>query len=143
MLIRASDGETCTLALAPRSVAEFYRELMATLEAMRLPVKSHPLSVELPEPIRLDRDTQHHAYDREYVDRLRRAAPEPAGLKDARVQPDAAYYHRELNEFILPYDAVRKADSPDDVIRAFIDSTYDRAANLAKWDRGALDRVMG
>ncbi|MES2403136.1 MAG: DUF5996 family protein [Pseudomonadota bacterium] len=220
LLVRASDGETRTLALAPRSVADFYRELMATLEAMRLPVKIHPVSTELPEPVRLDRDTQHHAYDPEYVERLRRilvqvdrvftasqcgfvgkcspvnffwgsfdlavtrfsgrgapprkgpaferdayshevishgfwpgsgpvlepafyayAVPEPTGLKEARVQPDAAYYHRELNEFILPYEAVRRADAPDAMIRAFIDSTYDRAADLAKWDRNALDRV--
>jgi hypothetical protein len=69
------------------------------------------------------------------------AVPEPAGLKEAQVQPDAAYYHRELNEFILPYEAVRQADAPDDAIRAFIDSTYARAADLARWDRGALDRV--
>ena len=58
--------------LQPRSVADFYRELLATLDAMRLPVKIHPVSTELPEPIRLDRDTQHHSYDREYADRLRR-----------------------------------------------------------------------
>jgi hypothetical protein len=44
---------------------------MATLEAMHLPVKIHPTSTELPEPIRLDRDTQHHAYDPVYVDRPR------------------------------------------------------------------------
>ena len=69
------------------------------------------------------------------------AVPEPVGLKDARVEPDAAYYHRELNEFILPYEAVRQSDSPDEMIQAFIGSTYDRAADLAKWDREALDRV--
>jgi hypothetical protein len=56
------------------------------------------------------------------------------------VQPQAAYYHRQLNEFILPYDAVRQADAPDEMIHAFIDSTYARAADLARWDRSALDR---
>jgi hypothetical protein len=220
LLVRTSDGVTRTLELKPRSVADFYRELLGTLDDMGLPVKIRPTSTELPEPIRLDRDTQHHSYDREYVDRLRRilvqvdrvftdsqcaftgkcspvnffwgsfdlavtrfsgrrapsrqgpeferdayshevishgfwpgsgpvlepafyayAVPEPAGLKEAQVQPDAAYYHRELNEFILPYEAVRQADAPDDAIRAFIDSTYERAADLARWDRGALDRV--
>jgi len=70
------------------------------------------------------------------------AVPEPAGLKEARVQPDAAYYHRDLNEFILPYEAVREVDDPDAMIRAFIDSTYARAADLAHWDRKALDRVV-
>ena len=220
LLVRTSDGVTRTLELKPRSVADFYRELLGTLDDMGLPVKIRPTSTELPEPIRLDRDTEHHSYDREYVDRLRRilvqvdrvftdsqcaftgkcspvnffwgsfdlavtrfsgrrapsrqgpeferdayshevishgfwpgsgpvlepafyayAVPEPAGLKEAQVQPDAAYYHRELNEFILPYEAVRQADAPDDAIRAFIDSTYARAADLARWDRGALDRV--
>jgi hypothetical protein len=56
------------------------------------------------------------------------------------VRPDAAYYHRELGEFILPYEAVRQADAPDAMIQAFIRSTYERAADLAHWDRGALDR---
>ncbi|HEX7794317.1 MAG TPA: DUF5996 family protein [Vicinamibacterales bacterium] len=68
------------------------------------------------------------------------AVPEPAGLKDARVQPDAAYYHTALNEFILPYDAVRLASSPDDALVAFIDSTYTQAATLGDWDRAALER---
>jgi hypothetical protein len=66
--------------------------------------------------------------------------PEPKGLKMARVQPAAAFYHTELGEFVLPYDAVRSATSPDGEIRAFIDSTYDRAATLAGWDRTALER---
>jgi hypothetical protein len=70
------------------------------------------------------------------------AAPEPAGLKEARVQPEAAYYHRELNEFVLPYEAVRKAGSPDQAILDFVESTYDRAATLAGWDRAALDRNL-
>jgi len=66
--------------------------------------------------------------------------PEPAGLKDAAVQPSAAYYHRELGEFILPYEAVRLASNPAVPIRSFIDSTYDRAATLGGWDRAALER---
>ena len=68
------------------------------------------------------------------------AVPEPSGLKDAAVRPSAAYYHRELGEFILPYEAVRTAPDPAATIRAFIDSTYDRAATLGGWDRAALDR---
>jgi hypothetical protein len=69
--------------------------------------------------------------------------PEPNGLKDARVQPAAAFYHTELNEFILPYDAARTAASPDRAIHAFIDSTYEQAATLANWDRTALERDLG
>ena len=68
------------------------------------------------------------------------AVPEPAGLKEAAVQPSAAYYHRELGEFILPYEAVRTAPDPTAAIRAFIDSTYERAAALGRWDRAALER---
>ncbi|HJR12188.1 MAG TPA: DUF5996 family protein [Rhodanobacteraceae bacterium] len=218
--VHTSDGETRTLELCPRSVADFYRELLGTLGGMGLPVKIHPTSTELPEPIRLDRDTRHHGYDREYVERLRRiliqidrvftdsqcafvgkcspvnffwgsfdlavtrfsgrrapprdgpafqrdayshevishgfwpgsgpvlepafyayAVPEPAELKEAQVLPKQAHYHRDLGEFILPYEAVRQADAPDTMIRAFIDSTYDRASDLAHWDRKALDRM--
>jgi hypothetical protein len=68
------------------------------------------------------------------------AVPEPEGLKSAPVRPDAAFYHREMGEFILPYDAVRRAASPAAEITAFIESTYDQAATLARWDRAALDR---
>lgn len=68
------------------------------------------------------------------------AAPEPAGLKTATVRPAAAYYHADLSEFILPYDAVRAASSPTDELRAFLESTYDQAAALAGWNRSALER---
>ena len=70
--------------------------------------------------------------------RLRRSRSQ--GLKDAEVQPEGAYYHPELREFILPYEAVRSAPSPDAALAAFIYSTYDRAATLAGWDRDALER---
>ena len=69
------------------------------------------------------------------------AVPEPPGFKEARVRPEGAYYHRELGEFILPYEAVRAADSPEQAILAFVDSSYDSAATLAGWDRAALDRA--
>ena len=69
------------------------------------------------------------------------AAPEPAGFKETRVRPDATYYHDGLGEFFLPYDAVRTASSPEQMIRAFVDSTYDAAATLARWDRKALERA--
>ena len=69
------------------------------------------------------------------------AVPEPQGLKTAAVRPEGAYYHPELNEFILPYDVVRRSPSPDAAIAAFVDSTYDRAATLAGWDRASLERT--
>jgi hypothetical protein len=67
------------------------------------------------------------------------AVPEPSGLKEAAVQPAEAYYHRELGEFILPYEAVRAAGDPDRAIRLFVDSTYERAATLGRWDRAGLE----
>ena len=69
------------------------------------------------------------------------AAPEPPGLKEAKVRPPAAFFHPELNEFILPYEAVRTAPDPEAAIRAFVESTYQQAADLARWDRPALERL--
>ena len=68
------------------------------------------------------------------------AYPEPAGFADARVQPAEAFYSKDLGEFLLPYDAVRKSPRPDDALLAFLQSTYDAAADLGKWDRAALER---
>ena len=220
LVIRASDGDTRTLPLRPQTVADFYREVMATLDGMGLAVTIWPMPVEIPSPIRFDQDTVHHSYDPADAHRCWRilaqvarvftasqcefvgkcspvhffwgsfdlavtrfsgrpapprdgpafmrdayshevishgfwfggapllepvfysyAVPEPPGLKEARVQPAAAYYHRELGEFILPYEAVRNAASPDQAILEFIETTYDRAATLAGWDRAALERA--
>lgn len=69
------------------------------------------------------------------------AVPEPEGLKTAAVQPDGAYYHSGMGEFILPYEPVRTAPSPERAIAAFVDSTYSQAATLAGWDRKALERA--
>jgi hypothetical protein len=68
------------------------------------------------------------------------AAPEPAGFRDAALQPSAAYYEPQMSIFILPYDAVRTAASPADTLLTFLQSTYDVAADLGKWDREALER---
>lgn len=219
LVVRTTDGDHRTLPLAPRSVADFYREVMAMLREMSLPVTIWPVPVEIPNPIPFEEDTAHHSYDPEFANRHWRilvqvervlarsratfigkcspvhffwgsfdlavtrfsgrlappregpafmrdayshevishgfwpgsgpllepafyayAAPEPAGLKEARVEPGAAYYHRELGEFILPYEAVRTAPDPDVMLESFVDTTYDRAATLAKWDRAALER---
>ena len=66
--------------------------------------------------------------------------PEPAGLAARAVRPKAAYYSRELADFILPYEAVRAAPSPDEAVLEFFQSVYDAGADLAGWDRAALDR---
>jgi hypothetical protein len=219
LVIRTTDGEARTLPLRPRSVAEFYREFIDTLQAMALPVKIRSMPVEVAAPIPFEDDTVHHSYDPQYANRFWRilvqvervftecrcqfigkcspvqffwgsfdlavsrfsgnpapprdgpgwmrdayshevishgfwpgsgpllepafyayCVPEPNGLSNARVQPDAAFYHSELKEFVLPYEAARTAAAPDKAIHAFIDSTYAQAATLAHWDRAALER---
>jgi hypothetical protein len=221
LVIETSDGDRRSMALAPRSVADFYRDVMTTLDQMGLPVRIWSTPVEIPSPIPFERDTVHQSYDPDYAHRFWRllvlvhrvftasrggfigkcspvhffwgsfdlavtrfsgrpappregpafmrdayshevishgfwpgsgpvlepafyayAVPEPEGLKTARVQPEGAVYHAELNEFILPYEAVRTAASPDAAIAAFIDSTYDRAATLGGWNRDALERPI-
>jgi Family of unknown function (DUF5996) len=219
LVIRTSDGAIRTLALTPRAVADFYREVMGVLREMGLAVHIWPMPVEIPAPIRFDEDYTHHSYDPAYANRFWRilvqcervlsatrcgfigkcspvhffwgsfdlavtrfsgrrappregpafmrdayshevishgfwpgsgpilepafyayAVPEPAGLKESAVEPAAAFYHREVGEFILPYEAVRTAESPDDSIRKFVESTYAQAATLGGWDRKALER---
>jgi uncharacterized protein DUF5996 len=68
------------------------------------------------------------------------AAPEPAGLSEQSIQPAAAFYSKEMQEFLLPYDAVRQSPSPENALMDFCQSTYEAAANLANWDRKALER---
>ncbi|MDQ6887643.1 MAG: DUF5996 family protein [Gemmatimonadota bacterium] len=67
------------------------------------------------------------------------AYPEPAGYGEARVRPDAAYYNRDLREFVLPYEAVRSHAAPDDAVLEFFQSCYDAAADLAGWERASLE----
>jgi hypothetical protein len=69
------------------------------------------------------------------------AYPEPKGFSEAHVEPESAYYSRDLGEFILPYDAVRTCDSPDQTLLAFLQTTYIAAADLGGWDRSALERA--
>jgi len=219
LVIRTSKGAARVVRLAPRTVADFYTEVMSVLREMGLGVAIWPMPVEIPSPIRFDLDTVHRSYDPVFANRCWRilaqvetvltrsrcgfigkaspthffwgsfdlavtrfsgrpappregpafmreayshevishgfwpggppvlepvfyayAAPEPPGLKHATVRPDAAYYHPELNEFILPYEFVRREESPEAAILAFVESTYERAADLAKRDRAALER---
>jgi hypothetical protein len=65
--------------------------------------------------------------------------PEPPGFAEANVLPSAARYDATMREFILPYDDVRKADSPEAALLAFLESTYIAAADLGLWDRRALE----
>jgi hypothetical protein len=70
------------------------------------------------------------------------AYPEPPGFAEAKVQPAEASYFGPLHEFTLPYDAVRTADSPDEMLLEFAQSAYDAGSLLGKWDRAALEEVM-
>ena len=233
--IQRQDSAVRTLALAPRSVADFYGDLMGTLDGFHLPVHIWPVPVEVPDPIPFAEDHGHAAYDPEYANRCWRillrsarvledfranftgkcspvhffwgsfdlavtrfsgrpaperagadpitreayshevishgfwpgtrpaasagpgvgdggvhepafygyAAPEPARLADAKIAPTAAYYNSVLKEFILPYDAVRTAKSPERELRTFLDSTYEQSATLARWERASLERPGG
>jgi hypothetical protein len=66
--------------------------------------------------------------------------PEPAGYATAKVLPPAARYEAGLREFVLPYAAVRSAPMPDGEVRAFLQSTYEAAADRAEWNRAELER---
>jgi hypothetical protein len=67
------------------------------------------------------------------------AYPEPAGFADAVVQPPGARYDPALREFVLPYDVVREADAPEEVLSAFLQTAYEAAAERGNWDRSALE----
>ncbi len=69
------------------------------------------------------------------------AYPEPPGFANSSVAPSAAHYDNTLREFVLPYDDMRTAASPDSALLDFLQSTYEAAANAAAWDRHALERV--
>jgi hypothetical protein len=218
--IRTSEGTTKALPLIPRSVAAFYRECMACLQALGIEVTINPLPSEVSNPIRCDVDEVHASYDPVYAqrfwrilaqtntilqryrspflgksspihffwgsfdlaltlfsgrraperpgadrmtreaysheviscgfwpgdDRLREpafysyTAPLPPGLPTARVRPEEAFYHQEMGLFLLRYDDVRTAASPEQALLEFFQSTYQAGAQLAQWDREALER---
>src|SRR5207244_10038578 len=71
------------------------------------------------------------------------AYPEPPGFRAAQVSPGEAFFSAELGEFILPYEAVRSAANPDETLTAFLQSTYEAAANAGHWDRAALECAPG
>ncbi|WP_442949321.1 DUF5996 family protein [Nostoc sp.] len=223
LLIETSDGITQAIALAPRSVADFYQAVMSTLKEIGIEVQIWTMPQEIADPIPLDQDEQHAAYDPEFAqqfwqilmqaDRLLRvfraryagkcspvhffwgsfdlavtrfsgrrapehpggvpgmadwvtreayshevsscgfwfggrsvealfyayAYPAPEGFKDYPIQPPAAFYSAEMQEFILPYEVLRQMDDPDARVLEFLQSTYEAAANLGHWDCAALE----
>jgi hypothetical protein len=71
------------------------------------------------------------------------AYPVPDEFATQPVQPAAAFFHEQMGEFILPYDAVRNAAAPDETLLDFLQTTYEAAANAAGWDRAALECPQG
>ncbi|MDQ2977176.1 MAG: DUF5996 family protein [Acidobacteriota bacterium] len=73
-------------------------------------------------------------------------APEPAGLADTisqgKIRPAQTFYSSEMKEFFLPYDDVRKSESPEQTLMDFCQTTYEAGANLANWDRVAIERQV-
>ncbi len=68
------------------------------------------------------------------------AYPAPEGFSGFDVRPAAATWSDQLGEYLLPYSEVQSADSPDELLLEFLQSSYEAAAELANWDRAALER---
>ena len=221
LLFQTSEGRTEMIPLRPRSVADFYRDVMATLRTLGIDVRIWTMPCEVLAPLRFEEDRRHASYDaayahrcwrilleadglfktfrarfigkaspvhffwgsfdlavtrfsgrrapaREGADRMTReayshevsscgfwpgsgtltgpafysyAAPEPPGFKDARIRPAPAFYSPEFSIFLLPYDAVRSAADPRTMVLEFLQSTYEAAATLGRWDRENLERA--
>ena len=224
LVLQTSDGRSERIALEPRSVKDFYAEVMRRLRALGVEVQIWTMPVEIPDAIPFEADDVHKSYDavaanlfwqqlldvhRVFVifrarflgkcspvhffwgsfdlavtrfsgrfapphpggvphlpDSVAREAysqevsslgfwpgsdgmpeaifysyayPEPKGFSEAGVKPAAASYNAQLKEFVLPYDTVRSAESPDAAILDFAQSTYDAASTLGNWDRAALE----
>ena len=71
------------------------------------------------------------------------AYPTPVGFAAAKILPDAAYYDESLGEFLLPYDAIRRAADPEATLMSFLESTYRAAADLSDWDAAGLECAVG
>jgi len=226
LIINVSDGGTRKIPLRRRTVADFYAEVMTSLQQLNVPVTIKELPCEIPNAIRFGDDRQHDAYDAEQalrfwnalvqIDRVfkqfrtgfvgkaspvhffwgsfdlavtrfsGRRAPKFTGTApglDAAVMQEAyshevssagfwpggggvdyaAFYsyayptppqfkfhpvkvgtfNNPLGEFLLPYDEVRTAADPDAMLLAFLQSTYEAAAETAGWDRNELECPLG
>ena len=221
--IQVSDGQSRRLALAPRSVSDFYEDVMTRLAELGIEVRidDHPVEL-LSEAIPLASDVLHKTYDpimaerffrvlshsalvleefrarflgksspvhffwgsfdlaltrfsgrrappRQGADAVTResyshevmsggfwpgdarhpepayyayAVPAPDGFSEATVHPRSAFWHKDLGEFLLPYDAVRNADDSRAMLLEFLQSAYEAAADLGRWDRAALEREV-
>jgi len=227
LVCHTSLGEERTLALEPRTVADFYHRLRALLAELGITVAINLHPNEIADPIPFPEDTRHASYDADAAHRFWRvlvqvdrvfkqfrsgflgkaspihffwgsfdlavtrfsgraaplhpggvpglpdevtreayshevssagfwpgsdafpqaafysyAYPEPEGFRDCPIV-EGARFENSLGEFILPYDAVRSAASPDDILLDFLSTTYAAAADCGNWDRSALDCPLG
>jgi len=221
--LSVSDGSAASMVLEPRTVADFYDELMAHLDDLGLSTSIWTMPVEIPDAIAFDVDAQHSTYDAAQAHRFwlalvqmdrifgvfrsrfvgkvspvhlfwggldlavtrfsgrtaplhpggapncgpqvmheayshevssagywpgpdgegifySYAYPIPDGFAQVDVDVPGARYDEALGEFILPYEAVRAAEDPDGLLLSFLQATYEAAADLARWDRQALER---
>lgn len=225
--VATTAGETRSLALADRSVADFHAAVMEMLDELGLTTPIWPVPVEIPGAIPFADDRVHARYDADAVSRFWRALveiervfavfrarfvgkaspvhlfwgaldlaytrfsgrtapphpggapncgphvmleayshevsscgywpggpgdegvfyayayPEPPGYRDTAIVPDGARWDDQLSEFVLPYELVRTATDPDAALLSFLQSTYEAAADAARWDRAALERPNG
>ena len=226
LIINVTDGASRRLTLQPKTVADFYTEVMTALQELNVPVKISEHPCEIPGAIRFTEDRTHQAYDagsaRHFwqalvqIDRVfkqfrtgfigkaspvhffwgsfdlavtrfsgRRAPaftgkvpgldtrvmveayshevssagfwpggggidyaafysyayPTPADFKNQPVKHGT--FNETLGEFLLPYDDVRKAPNPDTMLLEFLQTTYEAAADTAKWDRKELESMLG
>jgi hypothetical protein len=225
-----SDGGKQAVGLYPRTVADFYTNLLRALSELGIDVRIDELPNEIPDAIRFSEDQVHAAYDRDFVQRFWRvllhssrvferfrtsfigkcspvhffwgsfdlavtrfsgrrapkfsgagsvpnmpeavvldayshevssagfwpggqgidypafysyASPSPPGFDAAPIRPTQAVWNQDLNQHLLPYDAVRTADDAEQMLLQFLVSTYEAAASLGKWDRAALECPLG
>jgi Family of unknown function (DUF5996) len=228
LVISTDDGARREIGLFPRSVADFYGEVMRVLSELGLAIRIDELPNEIADAIPFSKDQTHASYDPDYAERHWRvllqanrvfhtfrtsfigkcspvhffwgsfdlavtrfsgrsaplhpggvpnladdvaqeayshevssagfwpgndalpypafysyAYPEPEGFKTAPVRPAEAFYDETLREFILPYDAVRTAENPDQALLDFLTTTYEAAAKAGNWDRAALECSLG
>ena len=228
--ISTSDGAHKEVELYPRAVADFYAEVMRSLDELGLDIRINEMPNEISDAIPFSKDHVHGSYDHDYAERHWRillqaervlfkfrtgfigkcspvhffwgsfdlavtrfsgrkappftpsgavpnmpaeveldaysdavssagfwpggqgvdypafysyASPAPDGFAMASVRPADAFWNKGLNQFNLPYDAVRTADDPDQALMEFLVSTYEAAANLGHWDRAALECPFG
>jgi hypothetical protein len=67
------------------------------------------------------------------------AYPEPPGYAQSPIKPDFASFDKKFGEFVMPYEAMRQSPDPEAALMEFLQSTYEAAANCARWDRAALE----